>query len=102
MLEGQLCDKLTLNETNGQGKRNELMPLLDLNEHISLQTSSGADEVNKSQFSKKIMNFDAAVEDPQGVSAQVQINTLSPYVHFGGGIFTITLVKKMTGKADFL
>ena len=40
ILEGQLCSKLTLNTTSGQGKRNELMLLLDYNEERSLQTSA--------------------------------------------------------------
>ena len=45
--------------------------------------------------------MDTAVEGLQGVSAKVQINTLSPFVHFGGGIFSMTDVKKMTTKEDF-
>ena len=77
------------------------MLLLDYNEERSLQTSSKTEEVEKSQFSWKIMNFDTAVEGLQGVSAKVQINTLSPFVHFGGGIFSMTDVKKMTTKEDF-
>ena len=75
ILEGQLCYKLTLNETSGQGKRNELMLLLDYNEDRSLQTSS----TNKAVFkqSKETLNFDTAVESIQGVSAKVHIDTLS-------------------------
>ena len=101
ILEGQRCYKLELKELSGKGKRNELMLLLDNNEERSLQTSSKADEVEESQFSWKKMNFDTAVAGLQGVSAKVQINTLSPFVHFGGGIFSMTDVKKMTTKEDF-
>ena len=78
------------------------MLLLDLNEDRSLRISSDTKEVDESKFSWRIMNFDTAVEGLQGVSAKVQINTLSPYVHFGGGTFKMTLVKKMTAKPDFL
>ena len=101
ILEGQRCYRLDLKELSGKGKRNELMLLLDYNEERSLQTSSKTEEVEESQFSWKIMNFDTAVEGLQGVAAKVQINTLSPFVHFGGGIFSMTDVKKMTTKEDF-
>ena len=78
------------------------MLLLDYNEDRYLETSSKSNEVNESQFSTKTMNFDTAVEGVQDVSAKVQINTLSPFVRFGGGMFSMTLVKKMTAKTDFL
>ena len=100
VLEGQLCYKLTLNKTSGQGKRNELMLLLDYNEDRSMQTSSTKDEVAKT--SNMTLNFDTAVESIQGSLAKVQINTLSPYVSFGGGIYMMTVVKRMTAKNDFL
>ena len=100
ILEGQLCYKLELKELSGKGKRNELMLLLDYNEERSLRTSSKADKVEESQFSWE-MRLDTAVEGLQGASAKVQINTLSPFVHFGGGIFSMTDVKKMTTKEDF-
>ena len=101
ILEGQLCYKLELKELSGKGKRNELMLLLDYNEDRSLQTSSKVEEVEESHFSWKIMNFDSAVEGLRGVSAKVQIDTLSPFVHFGGGMFSMIGVKKMTAKEDF-
>ena len=80
------------------------MLLLDYNEDRSLQTSSKANEVNDnvSQFSKEVMNFHAATEDLQSVSAKVQINTLSPNIGYGGGIYGITDVKRMTAENDFL
>ena len=99
-LEGQLCYELTLNKTSGQGKRNELLFLLDYNEDRSLQTSS---KENKDQrFSKETLNFDTAMESIQGVLAKVQINTISHFVGFGGGIYRMTDVKRMTATDDFL
>ena len=87
-MEDQLCYKLTLNKTSGQGKRNELLLLLDYNKERSLQTSS--DESNDVQFSKETLNFDTSMESIQGVSAKIQINTISPFIGFGGGIYTMT------------
>ena len=100
MLEGQLCYKLTLNKPSGQGKRKELMLILDYNTDRSLQTSLDTNVDAKS--SKDTINFDTAVESIQDQSAKVHINTLSPFVGFGGGIYMMTDVKRMTAKADFL
>ena len=100
IVEDQLCYKLTLNKTSGQGKRNELLLLLDYNKERSLQTSS--DESNDVQFSKETLNFDTSMESIQGVSAKIQINTISPFIGFGGGIYTMTDVKRMTATDDFL
>ena len=100
ILEGQLCYKLNLNMTSGQGKRNELMLILDYNEDRSLQAASNGNEDVKSNTDT--LNFDTAVESIQGVSAKIQINTLSPYVGFGGGKFVLTDVKRMSAKEDFL
>ena len=102
ILKGQLCNKLTLNMTSGQGKRNELMLLLDYNEErlLHLQGSSTIEKVNRR--SKEILNFDTAVESVQGKSAKVHINTLSSYVGFGGGIYIMTDVKRMSATDDFL
>ena len=76
------------------------MLLLDYNEDRSLQTSSSTRRVSES--SKESLNFDTAVASIQGVSAKVHINTLSPYVGFGGGVYKMTVVKRMTAKEDFL
>ena len=76
------------------------MLLLDYNEDRSLQTSSNNKVTAKP--SNEMLNFDTAVESIQGVSAKVHIDTLSPYTGFGGGIYTLTVVKKMTAKDDFL
>ena len=80
------------------------MLVLDNNEDRSLQASSKdvkdkeADKVS----SKSKMNFDTSRGSLLGVAAKVQINTLSPYVQFGGGTFKMTVVKKMSAKEDFL
>ena len=100
ILEGQLCYKLTLNMTSGQGKRNALILVLDYNQDRSLQKSPTEDEA--SMPSKSMLNFDTAVESVQGAYAKVHINTLSPYIGFGGGYYKMSVVKKMTAKNDFL
>ena len=66
----------------------------------SLQTSSNKSKAVKS--SNTTLSFATAVESLQGGSAKIQINTLSPYLAFGGGIFKMTDVKRMTAKDDFL
>ena len=48
------------------------------------------------------MDFDTAVSSLQGIAAKVQIDTLSPYMGFGGGIYKMTVVKRMTPTSDFL
>ena len=48
------------------------------------------------------MDFDDAVHGVQGVSAKVHIGSLSPYFHFGGGIYTMTDVKRMRSTVAFL
>ena len=101
ILEGQLCYKLTLNKTSGQEKENELMLLLDYNEDRSLQTSSNNSK-KAVKSSNKTLSFATAIESIQGVSAKIQINTLSPYISFGGGSHMMTAVKRMTAKKDFL
>ena len=76
------------------------MLLLDYNEDRSLQTSSNKKEDIHS--SNQTLNFDTAVESIQGVAAKIQINTIAPYVGFGGGIYKMTAIKRMTTKEDFL
>ena len=100
ILEGQLCYKLSLNKNSGNEKENELMLLLDYNEDRSLQVSSDKNDIVKS--SNWSLNFGTAVKSVQGESAKVQINTLSPYVGFGGGVYTMSVVKRMSAKEDFL
>ena len=76
------------------------MLLLDYNEELSLQTSSNNKEGTSS--SDETLNFDTAIESIHGVSAKIKINTLSHYVGFGGGIYMMTNVKRMTATDDFL
>ena len=100
ILEGQLCYKLMLNKTSKQGKKNQLMLLLDYNEERALQELS-----NKTvdfDSSNAEVNYDTTAKIAQGLPAKVQINTLSPYINFGGGIFIMSVVKRMTAKKDFL
>ena len=100
ILEGQLCYKLTLNETSGGGKRNALMFLLDYNNDLWLSTASVKGGTKKS--SKEILNLGTSVESIQAESAKMQINTISPYIGFGGGLYKMTDVKRMTAKKEFL
>ena len=101
-LEGQLCYELKLKLPSGKGRREQLMFVLDYNEERSLQISSAQERVADFQFSRGIMDFDAAVQSLQSISAKVHIGTLSPYMRFGGGIYTITDVKRMRSKDAFL
>ena len=48
------------------------------------------------------LNFDTALRSVQGPSTKVQINTLSPFINFEGGVFIMSVVKRMTAKEDFL
>ena len=76
------------------------MLLLDHNEDRSLQISFNKSE--ESINSKRTINFDTDIESIQSVSAKVHIDTLSPYNSFGEGIYTMTVVKKMSATDDFL
>ena len=51
---------------------------------------------------KTKLKLKKAFESMQYESAKIHINTLSPYVGFGGGRYLMTAVKRMTVKADFL
>ena len=98
ILEGQLCYELKLNTTSSQGRRNQLMFVLDYNEDRSLQISSEEEKSADVRVSKGTMTFDDAVQKGQ---AKVHIGTLSPYTHFGGGTFTMTVVKRMRSTDAF-
>ena len=89
-----------MKKPSGQGKENELMLLLDYNEDRSLQVSSSKEDNTGS--ANWTLNFGTAVKSIEGTSAKVVINTLSPYTGFGGGIYKMSVVKKMTAKEDFL
>ena len=99
ILEGQLCYELKLNQPSGQGKRNQLMFVLDYNEDRSLQISSEEEKAADVRVSKGTMGFDDTV---QSLQAKVHIGTLSPYTGYGGGIFTMTDVKQMRSTDAFL
>ena len=101
ILEGQLCYKSTLKEHSGKGKRNSLMLLLDYNQELSLNASS-LGENSKMRPSRKLINYDNEIESQQAINAKVHINSLTPFEGFGEGLFTITDVKRMTAKDDFL
>ena len=76
------------------------MLLLDYNDDLSLRTSPKGDQ--GADVAKENINFDTDVESLQRVSAKIHINTLSPYTGFGGGIYSMTGVKRMTASLDFL
>ena len=76
------------------------MLLLDYNEDRSLQVSP--DKEDNARSANWTLNFGTAVESIQGSSAKIAINTLSQYTGFGGGIYKLTDVKRMTAKEDFL
>ena len=100
ILEGQLCYKLNVNDTSGQGKKNELMMILDYNEDRSLQLS--LNDKKDLTSSNQTLNFDTSLESVLSVSAKIQIDTISSYIGFGGGMYMMTDVKRMTAKEDFL
>ena len=86
--------------TSGQGKTNQLTLLLDYNEDRSVQAPPKTVLVRDP--SKKSLNLDTAIESIQGVSAKIHIDTLSSYVSFGGGMYTLAAVKRMAATEDFL
>ena len=99
VLEGQLCYKIQVNVTGGQGKKNGLSLLLDYQDELSLQAASTKDEENGNHHQD--MDFDT-VAGLDAEAAKVHIDTLSPFVGFGGGIYQMTVVKRMTATDDFL
>ena len=75
------------------------MLVLDNNEDRSIQISSEGEKTADVHFSKGTIDFDNAV---QSFQAKVHIGTLSSFAHFGGGIFTMTDVKRMRSTDAFL
>ena len=75
------------------------MFVLDYNEDRSLQISSEKEKAADVRVSKETIGFDDAVQKGQ---AKVHIETLSPYTHYGGGVFTMTDVKRMRSTDAFL
>ena len=76
------------------------MLLLDYNEDLTINTSQI--ETRIEEVARETLNFDTRVENKQGSSAKIHINLLSPFVGFGGGSYTMTVVKRMTAKDDFV
>ena len=84
VLEGQLCYKVSLHEKSQQGNKNGLTLLIDNNEDRSLQIQTdSASAVGM-------------------ISPKVVIDTISPYTGYGGGIYSMHVVKRMVSKEDFL
>ena len=96
ILDGQLCYKLDLRKESGQGKKNELLLLLDYNKELSIQPSTGSSSTDKSA------NMYLHTVDTEQYEAKIHINTLSKATYFGGGSYKMTDVKRMTTKPDFL
>ena len=108
LLEGQLCYKLQMNATSAEGKKNQLMLLLDYNEDRSIYAPKVIgmqffiDVIAKRNDSvTNILNMDGAA-DIQKKEAKVHIDTLSSFRGFGGGTYKISDVKNMTTTDDFL
>ena len=76
------------------------MLLLDYNEDLFLRVIP--DEEQKRRVSKEKLNLDTEIESEQKKEAKIEINTLSPYVGFGGGSYQMSVVKRTTAKEDFL
>ena len=97
IFDGQLCYKLTVNDTSGQGKSNSLLLLLDYHKERSLQTL-----VQKEESSNWLMNYKKEFVKEEMESAKIHLNTLSGYTGFGEGLYHMTAVKRMKSKEDFL
>ena len=102
ILEGQLCYQLKLNKKISQGKKNQLMFVLDYNQERSMQISPEDEKAANLPISKATMDFDDAGQNLQDISSKVHIGALSPYTHFGGGTYTMTVVKRMRSTDAFL
>ena len=106
LLEGQLCYKLQVSATSAEGKKNQLMMLLDYNEDRSIyaQNEIGTKRLLDSMaktMNTNILNMGGAV-DIQKKEAKVHIDTLSSFRGFGSGTYKISDVKKMTTTDDFM
>ena len=78
------------------------MLVLDYNQDRYLQISPENESVTDVHVAKGTLNFATAVQSLQDISAKVHIGTLTPYTRFGGGVYTMTDVKRMTAKNAFL
>ena len=111
LLDGQLCYKMQVNTSSAEGKKNQLMLLLDYNEDRSIYASNPTD-VNFMQSIGMLgilgisrhtdsLSMDGSVSI-QRKEAKVHIDTLSSFKGFGGGAYKMTVVKKMTSTDAFL
>ena len=100
ILDGQLCYKLEMNSTSGEGKRNQLMLLLDYHEDRSIYASPDCTE-HMDFGNIDTLNMDET-ERRQTKEAKIHIDTLSSFKGFGGGTYKMTAVKRMTVTDDFL
>ena len=75
------------------------MLVLDYNEDRSLQLSTEEEKVVNVRVSKETMDFGSALQSQQ---AKVHIGTLSSYTNFGGGVYTMTAVRRMRSTDAFL
>ena len=100
ILEGQLCYKVQVNATSGQGKKNGLSVLLDYQDELSLQVPS-KEEAKQNRKRIRQLSFETD-RSPYTEAAKVHIDTLSPFTGSGGGIYQMMVVKRMTTTEDFL
>ena len=84
-----------------EGKGNSLLLLLDYNKERSFQISPSKG-VPPAISSKSLIRFDNEKKCEETKSAKVHLDTLSAYDGFGEGAYSITNVKRMKSKADFL
>ena len=97
IFDGQLCYKLNVNDTSGQGEKNALLLLLDYNTERSSQPL-----VKKEDSSNVLLNYNKEFEREEIKSAKIHLNTLSGYTGFGEGLYPMTVVKRIKSKEDFL
>ena len=99
------------NSTNSENKQTTMAifsstdytsKITTLENKPTTQAVTDEEKATDVSVSKGTMDLDDSVLSLQGVSAKVHIDTLSPYTGFGGGIYTMAVVKKMTATEDFL
>ena len=95
VVEGQLCYKLDLQLGSGEGKKNELIMMLDYNQHLSIRQRTKTSDIDSGSF--YLNTLDRGLTE-----AKIQIKTLSRRTNFGGGSYKMTAVKRMTANSDFL
>ena len=100
ILEGQLCYKIQVNATSGQGKKHGLLLLLDYQDKLSLQVPLKQEDKPSRKIIRRL-NFETD-GSPNTEAAKVHIDTLSPFTGSGGGIYQMRVVKRMTTTEDFL